>query len=154
LFCLEACLALEYSGFDTLQKRLQALKAELSTNGMKRVVRAGAKVFKGEMVRRAPVLAAKTPGSNALEPGALKAGIRTALLANETPVTALVGPNKKVAHVARFVEYGHREVRSGIAHGDVPAHPFIRPAYESARSEAESAMVAEVNAMVRESENA
>lgn len=148
-------MGIEYSGFDKLDRRLTALKAELSKNGMKRMVRAGARVFKKEMIDRAPVLDHKTASSTALEPGALKAGIRVAIPAKENPVTAHVGPNRKVAHVARWVEYGHREVHGEtVGAADVPAHPFIRPAYESARSEAEAAMVEQVNQMVRESEHA
>jgi HK97 gp10 family phage protein len=147
----------EIRGFDELAKRFESGAALIEPRA-RRMVLAGARVFKREVVARAPVLDKKTAGSNSLDPGALKAGIRIATLTEETQPTAVIGPNKKTAYVANFVEYGHRMVSGGysqvlpggLARGpgkagekDVQAQPFIRPAFESAQGEAEAAMVAD-----------
>jgi len=60
-----------------------------------------------------------------------------------------IAAGKLTAHVARWVEYGHRMIRGGRSRllpngktrgpgkqiGFVDAHPFIRPAYEATRQE-------------------
>lgn len=85
-----------------------------------------------------------------LPPGALKNDIVIRFLKDAAgAISAKVGPAKLTAHVARWVEYGHRIVRggrnrikangkqygNGVANGEVPAHPFIRPAYEATRQQ-------------------
>lgn len=131
----------EIRGFSELAAKMEAGTREIGERRVKRMVLAGARVFKREVVSRAPVLDKKTAGSTSLEPGALKDDIRIATLKNETLPTAVVGPSRKTAYVANFVEYGHRMVKGKVALADVPAHPFIRPAFESAQDEAEQAMI-------------
>jgi len=152
-------MPIEFTGWDKLSQRLDAVADRLGPKGMDRVVRAGAQVFQEAVEAAAPVLDHRTANSTALDPGALKAGIGTRLRHNAVGTAeARVGPvGKEVRHVARWVEYGHRLVKGGYSKvtakgtrgpgveiGEVRAHPFIRPAYESARGAAEEAMIAEV----------
>lgn len=153
------------TGFDDLMKRLDKLGVELGRPAEERMVRAGAEIGKEEMVRLAPVLAEKSPGSDALDPGAIRDGIRILMPKNADPVEARVGPRgRKLVRIATDVEYGHREVHGGrlellgngkvkgrgVAGKDVPAHPFVRPAYENTQGESEKAMIAELDKVITE----
>lgn len=139
-----------------IEKRLDVLRLGMVQKVSASAVRAGADVIAEAMTTAAPVLDAKTAGSTALEPGALKADIRTTQgRTEEGEVAAFAGPGHETAHVARFVEYGHRMVHGGqskVVDGegrtrgagvaseiDVPAHPFLRPAFEASVTEAAAA---------------
>ncbi|GEM_PF-3858269 len=146
----------ESRGFDELAAKLEAIGQQATGPRARRMVRAGAEVFKKEMVDRAPLLTKKTTGSDSLDPGELKRSIRVLLPKSVEPVEARIGPRgSELIRVATDVEYGHREVHggsltllgngktkgSGAAGEDVPAHPFVRPAFEAAEAEAEQAMM-------------
>lgn len=136
--------------------RLDGCAEEVRTKGKRKALRAGGKVIEKTMKARAPVLESRTAQSTALPPGAVRDGIRTYVHDGEDgEPEALIGPAAKVEHVARWVEFGHRQVKGGyskvLANGrtrgpgkaaevDVPAHPFLRPAYEESR---EAALAAE-----------
>jgi HK97 gp10 family phage protein len=157
-------MQIELEGLTVLAARLKAMGAEVSGPGAVKAVRAGGHVIRDAMIERAPVLDRKTPGSTSLAPGALRAGIRAGVLKDETPTTAIIGPNAKVAHVARWVEYGHRQVSGGssavLAGGrtrgagkagvDVPAHPFLRPAFEASVGPAQVAMAESLKMTIEE----
>lgn len=140
--------------FDTtkLADTLQEMTDRVVTQGKRRAVRAGARVIRDAMVEAAPVQVDHRAGSNALEPGELKAHIRAATTTDEAgePV-GLAGPDGDVAYVAHFVEYGHRMVTGGksevlpggrvrgpgrVHEEEVPPHPFLRPAFESSADRA------------------
>lgn len=156
-------MELQLKGMDALARKLQTLQREVAGPGMERALRAGGRVIRTAMQERAPVLDKRTPGSSALPPGSLRAGIRVYSPKDVKPVEVLVGPNAKTAHVARFVEYGHRQVHGGqlkvLPNGktlgkgkagrDVPAHPFLRPAFEASLGAAETAMVASLKETIQ-----
>lgn len=115
------------------------------------LIKAG-RVLKAAIEDNAPVAAlGPTADGTSLEPGELKANIGMSLI-EDGPNGAYVsvGPNRNVAHIARWVEYGHRLVKGGSSKlnkrggysgkgtqiGFVPAYPFIRPAGEVAGPEA------------------
>jgi HK97 gp10 family phage protein len=150
-------MEVEIKGMKELLARLENARVQMGGPEMKKALRKGAKVIEEAMVERAPVLKKSVPGSSALPPGALKAGIRVYVPQdNSEPPQALIGPSAKVAHVARFVEYGHRSVSGGSlkllgngktrgtgkAGADVPAHPFLRPAFEASIETAGAAIAA------------
>lgn len=141
-----------------MKARMKALSAEVTGPMAQRAVRAGGRVIQAAMIERTPVLIEKNAGSDALEPGAVRADIKVRFPAaqNQFEATALIGPGGKTSHVARFVEYGHRMVTGGqskvlasgkvrgrgkVAEQDVPAHPFLRPAWEESVAEAQAAEV-------------
>lgn len=145
----------------TLQGNLAALRKRMAVNGQRRAVRAGAQVIAEAMISRAPVLDEKTAGSNSLDPGDLKAGVSARTRQIDGQIVGLAGPKGKqgrIGKVAYNVEYGHRMVvggksrlnsvgqftGEGKAVGDVPAHPFLRPAFEASAGEAIDAMAVEL----------
>ena len=155
----------ELEGMRSLVDKLNAAGAKMGGPEMKKALRAGGRVIEDAMVERAPMmLDAKTPGSDSLEPGELKGGMRVAIVEGENGLEALIGPNSKVAHVARFVEYGHRQVSGGylklLGNGksrgpgtagiDVPAYPFLRPAFEASVGEVATAMEESLQQSFRE----
>lgn len=147
--------------FDTteLTQALERIRLRLETEGQRKALHNGGKVIADAMIERAPVLAARTAHSTALVPGALKADIGVRLRTEGGEHYAYIGPGKLTRHVARWVELGHRSVHGGYSHiapggkfrgpgvagDDVPAHPFIRPAYEAS----EAAALAEVAATLK-----
>jgi HK97 gp10 family phage protein len=158
-------MEMELSDMTKMVAKLREMKLRTSGPEMDKAIRAGARVIKAAVQERAPVLDKKTPGSSALDPGALQRGIRVYVPKDVKPTEAHIGPSKKVAYVARFVEYGHRQVHGGYskvlpggktrgpgiaAEKDVPAYPFIRPAYEESLSAAEAAIVESIKQSIKE----
>jgi hypothetical protein len=147
----------EIRGFDDLAKKFE-LGAALIEPRARRMVRAGAEVFKKAMVEKAPLLKKKNTGSDSLEPGAIKKGIRVLIPKNVEPVEAHIGPRgSELVRVSTEVEYGHRQIHggsltllgngktrgTGVAGEDVQAYPFVRPTFEGSQEAAEAAMVAD-----------
>jgi HK97 gp10 family phage protein len=143
--------------FDVSQLKvdMERVRQRVAIEGARKAVVAGAKVIAAAMVDHTPVQVERLAGSDSLDPGELKANIKVrAKTAQDGSQYALVGPTGKsgaVSHVAHLVEYGHRIVTggksqlgvagkfigSGTAHEkDVPAHPFLRPAFEESAHEA------------------
>jgi hypothetical protein len=122
---------------------------------VRRALIEGGRVFQAAVRSRAPVRL-PFPSGSALPPGALAADIEIRFGRNDEGLpAAIIAPGKFTAHVARWVEYGHRQIRGGYNRiikvgkyagkqrgtgrevGEpVPEHPFIRPAYEAAREPA------------------
>ena len=138
--------SIDVEGLSALQAKLDDLGTKAADRAIRKALKAGALIEQAAIIERAPV---KDVTGGILPPGALKSDIvirmkKDAMGAN----SAVVGPAKLTAHVARWVEYGHRLVLggrlrvlasgktrgSGKQVGQVDAHPFIRPAYEASRS--------------------
>jgi HK97 gp10 family phage protein len=145
-------------------RELDAKLAELGGAKGKQIVnkalRAGGLVFVDAIQERAPERP-DLPSGTALPPGALAADIGERIGRDEEGfAAAIIGPQDATAHVARWVEYGHRLVKGGYSKSvyrrgvfvgyrgpgravdNVPAHPFIRPAFEAATQEAIDKFVA------------
>ncbi len=145
-------MEMRVTGVCELKARLLEVRQQMTGPAMRKAVRAGGQVIAVAMEMAAPMLPEKTPGSDSLEPGELKADIKVRMRTEEGEPVAYIGPGKKTARVARWVEYGHRLVRGGqlkvLANGrtkgrgslvgEVPPHPFLRPAYEATVNEAQS----------------
>jgi HK97 gp10 family phage protein len=139
-------------------KELDQKLGELGDKAAKRIIRdalkAAGTVFELAVRARAPVRSGGSSGT-ALPPGALKNDIDSVIGTTDDggpPLPAvIVRPGKYTRRAAEWVEYGHRQVRGGYLKvspsgkqrgpgreigGPVPAHPFVRPAYEAAREEA------------------
>lgn len=144
-------MALDLSEMTGLTTGLDRIRLQMKEQGRKKAVRAGAAVIRKAMVENTPVLAGTNVGSDSLKPGAMKNDIRVAMIDEEGDPAALIGPGKKTAHVAGWVEYGHRMVSGGqskvldsgktrgpgkASEVDVPSHPFLRPAFESSEAAA------------------
>lgn len=142
-------------GLKELDAKLSEMSTEMSTKIVRKALRAGGKVMQEAIAEAAPVKADTARGGTSLPPGTLKSDIIVTLgRDDEGSPAAIVGPGKYTAHVANFVEYGHRQVTGGYSNikngkasgpgkstGQVPAYPFIRPAYEATREASVEAMI-------------
>jgi HK97 gp10 family phage protein len=157
-------MEVQIEGLTKCIAKLENAGAQMGNTEMRKALRVGGKVIKEAMVERAPVLDKRTQNSTALEPGALRDGIRVYVPQDEEQPQALIGPNAKTAHVARWIEYGHRQVSGGYskvmadgktrgpgkAGADVPAYPFLRPAFEGSIAEAGAAVEASLKKSYKE----
>jgi HK97 gp10 family phage protein len=149
----------QFEGLKELDDKLK----QLSDKAARKVIRAGlmegGKVFQAAVIERAPERP-DLPSGDALPVGALKLDIELHFGRDpEGLPAAIVTPGDHTAHVADWVEYGHRMVTGGYSKEtrpgsgkyrgsgmqlkndegelvNVPAHPFIRPAYEGSQAEA------------------
>lgn len=147
---------IEVTGLTELQSKLDELTTKAAERCIRKALKAGAAIEQAAIEERAPV---KDTTGGMLPDGALKSDIVVKMRRDEQgTIIAVVGPDKLTAHVANWVEYGHRLVRGGRskliksgknagktvgpgkAVGNVPAHPFIRPAYEATRQEVADAI--------------
>jgi HK97 gp10 family phage protein len=141
---------IEVTGLDEVRANLAKLEIGLRTEYVLNAVKAGAAVFKDALVEAAPILDEKTAKSTSLEPGELKRDIKARTKLDEDGfAVAVIGPSRRTAYVARFLEFGHRLVKGGYSRveawgnrggghevGQVPAHEFLRPAFEASEEEA------------------
>jgi hypothetical protein len=139
-------MSAKVTGFPELQGKARLLREAVRDRIAKDAVKAGAAVILEAMLEGARVAAtAPTPESTAAAVGALRHGIRaTSPRVDKLGfVSSLIGAAKRVAYLARWIEYGHRLVKGGKSRvglkgkyepgrqiGVVPAYPFLRPAYE------------------------
>ena len=156
-------MKLTLTGVADTRKVLQLMQERVANQGVRKAVRAGANVIREAIEQLTPVQAGRNLGSNSLEPGELQADIGVRMKTKDGNPTAIIGPGPKTAHVAGMVEYGHRAVTGGYSRvqgfgrvrgpgkivGNVPAHPFIRPAFESSVAPAREAFTEEIAKQVK-----
>jgi hypothetical protein len=149
-------VSIEIIGVAGVIDMLETLKTTAAERCIRKALRAGAAIEKDAIETLAPIRPV-LPSGTALPPGALANDVTVSLKrSDEGEIIAVVHPGKLTAHVASWVEYGHRQVRGGasklmadgstkgdgvqiyvkpqkgqVGLGTVPAHPYIRPAYES-----------------------
>jgi HK97 gp10 family phage protein len=144
--------SISVEGLTELQKSLEDLGTKKAQAAIRKALKAGAAIEQAAIIERAPV---KVGSGGILPDGALKNDIVVKMTkdAQGNPM-AVVTPDKYTAHVARWVEYGHREVQGGASRkqrdgsykgpgkhtGDVPEHPFIRPAFEATQQQVSDVM--------------
>lgn len=141
-------IKVEIKGLAELQKKLTELSTTAADRCIRKALQAGAEIEQVAIQERAPIRVDDESGT-ALPPGALANDIVIHVKrSDQGHIAAIVGPDKMTAHVARWVEYGHRLVRGGKSYlnkrtgktrgpgsqvGSVEEHPFIRPAFEASR---------------------
>lgn len=157
-------ITIDLSGFEELAKQFDGLAQELRDELIAKATLEAARAVETELLARTPInTTAYNEGSDALSPGELLADISVRPLeALPGNTTFAVGPSKKTAHVAKWVEYGHamvtggrRSVKNGRITGpgrlttvngtkitQVPAYPFLRPAQSASEGEALAAFEA------------
>jgi len=140
---------IQIEGMEGVKAALAQFDVKVQDKAMRAGLRDAAEVMQGAVAAAAPERPA-LPSGNALPPGALRSDITLVVKRDAGILEAIVQPGKYTFHVARWVEYGHRLAkggqiawegmvngrrrrRGGHGHliGDVPAHPFIRPAFEA-----------------------
>jgi HK97 gp10 family phage protein len=132
-------------GLENVKAELAKFDATVQERAMRAGLRAAGTVFQAAVQERAPERP-ELPSGTALPIGALAADITLSVTKRDGVLMAIVQPGRLTSHVARWVEYGHRLVRGapnkkgrggpGSVVGNVPAHPFIRPAFEAERGAA------------------
>jgi HK97 gp10 family phage protein len=142
-------ITVDLAGLAELQAKIDALSDKALDRASRAAVRAGALVEQAAIVELAPV---KVDDGGSLPEGALKSDFVIKVSKGADGVMrANVGPGKLTAHVARWIEYGHRMVKGGKSRlkkyglvsgpgkqtGEVQAYPFIRPAFEASKAKVE-----------------
>lgn len=140
------------TGLRELDEKLGNMKPAAAKRIIRRGLLEGARIFQAEVRLRARTRPA-LPSGTALPVGVLKQDVEIHFgTTNEGLIAAIVEPGHYTSHVARWVEYGHRQIKGGynrvikVGHNagkqrglghevgsPVPEHPYIRPAYETAR---------------------
>jgi len=170
-------MSMKTSGFEDIQRELKLMQQAIRDEVIMDAINIAGKVMADEMQARAPVLSETTARSTALKPGQLKAGICVRVSkTREGAYRAVIGPRKGTGRAAHLVEYGHRLVKGGRSRigplgvieygagekdkkgrlikngheiGEVPAHPFLRPAYESTERAVVDQYVCELREILR-----
>ena len=131
--------------YDDLLAKMNALPGETRTKALRKSLRAMGKVVEAAIIERAPEQSDTPHGS--LAKGELKGniGTRVHIAQDENSATehdsVVIGPGRKTAYIAEFVETGHanrpRSKPSNKPRTDrVEAHPFVRPAFDATKEEA------------------
>jgi Bacteriophage HK97-gp10, putative tail-component len=157
-------LVITFEGVEGFNRMMTDLAGPAVERIARRAVRAGGRVVQAAITEAAPERPA-LPSGTALPPGALKNDIEVHVAREKDgSVSAYIEPGKLTMHVARWVEYGHRQVAGGYSRKtaeaveggnaifsgpgqhvqDVPAHPFIRPAFEASELAAQDAIAMEI----------
>ena len=126
-----ADLEFTVTGLAELSKKLKEMPIKLAKNGLRAAVNAGAEVIRKDAVTRVPVLTGR------LKKAIYKKQIRE--LSNNVQQTFFVGARNgkkykkadKDAYYWRFLEFGTSKL---------PARPFLRPAFDTKKSQAVDAM--------------
>src|ERR1700734_579973 len=101
-------------GLDALKATFQSLATKEADRCVLKALQAGAVIEQAAITERAPV---KDTTGGMLPDGALKSDIVIATHRNKSGGTPYitVAPGKFTAHVALWVEYGHRLIRGGYS---------------------------------------
>jgi HK97 gp10 family phage protein len=154
-------MSVDTSELEGFAAALEKLPDEFDPKMIDQAASAGAEVFLKALIERAPVRAdMPSPGSTGLRPFWVKADMRKRR-AKDFPGW-IIGPSSATAYVVRFLEYGHMLVRGGKRGrmngktgnvggkviGHVPAHPFVRPAFDTAKGAAIEASKAKLAKLI------
>lgn len=147
--------SMKIEGLQEIDQKLSALAGPVARQLIYEAVMDGGKVLQNEVRLQAPSRP-ELPRGTAIPPGALKSDIELHFGFNDQGLpSAIIKPGKYTAHVARWLEYGHRLVRGGYSKvtasgrtrgrgkeiAVVRPYPFIRPAFEAARMTAVDATI-------------
>ena len=124
---------MKVEGGDKLARKLQMLAEEVAKEHMRECALAGAEVIRAE----AATLAPRKTGTLA---GDIQKEVKKQ---TKSRVDVHIGPGKE-GWYGRLVEDGHAIVVAGKKVGDVPPHPFMRPAFDAKTGEAYDAFEAEL----------
>lgn len=154
------------TGIEEVQKMLAAAPKSVVARGYAKALGAGIGVIRAELDIRTPVLASDlhtVAVKGGKHPGDLKRALMTEveLDSNFRGGVAAAGYGK-LGYIANMVEYGHRIVRAGFyvnsrgkrrkgtVTGNVPPHPFMRPAFDISADEAVEAFANSLATTLRE----
>lgn len=120
-------------GFAEVERSLDDLGQSLGEQICRKALRAGGNLMKAAVAANAPVRP-DLPSGTALPPGTLQSDITVTVAKDrnqQDSFSAWIEPGRESYHVCVFVEWGHRLVKGKKQIGDVAAHPYWRPAFDS-----------------------
>lgn len=140
---------LDFSGLNDIAKDLEKLSRAENNKVLRDATRAGAEVLKEEVIDRAPVRTGKMRKNvvvvtqKSRRKGEISSGVH---IRGVNPRTGnsdntMKAKNPRNAFYWRFVEMGTV---------NMPAHPFVRPAFDTRQEEAASAAIARANRAIDE----
>jgi hypothetical protein len=139
-------LEITFEGLAQFNAMMTELAGPTAESVARRAMRAGGRVIQAAITEAAPERP-DLPSGTALPPGALKSDIELHVAKEQDgSISAYVEPGRLTMAAARWTEYGHelvlggRKGKGGISKGHVPAHPFIRPAFDSSEAAAQAAI--------------
>jgi len=157
-------ISIKITGLTEVKAMFESLATKEGDRCIVKALQAGAVIEQAAITAQAPT---KDTTGGMLPDGALKSDIEIKVHRASAGTYITVAPGKYTAHVARWVEYGHRLVRGGRSKlllngktrgpgteiGFVPEHSFIRKAYEASREAVATAisttLIAEIEASAK-----
>jgi HK97 gp10 family phage protein len=139
--------SLDFSGLNDIAKDLEALSRAENNKVLRDATRAGAEVLKEEVIARARAHRETEKNVVVVTQKAAAAGISSGVhIRGVNPRTGnsdntMKANNPRNAFYWRFVELGT---------ANMPAHPFVRPAYDTREEEAASVAIARMNQAIDE----
>lgn len=138
----------EIQGLEQLRAKLRAAGPELATRCLEKALKEGGAVIENAM---------RVQTGKHVVTGELLADLHTEVAISSDGLSgqAKIGFGKQ-GYVARFVEFGHRIVGHGLLkkdrkeNGHVPAHPFMRPAFDESKAAAKETVVKVLSEGVKE----
>lgn len=120
---------LDFSGLEDIAKDLELLSKAENKKVLRNATRAGAEVIRQEVIARAPVRTGKLKNNivvvtqKSRHPGEISSGVHIRGVNPQTGNSdnTMKANNRRNAFYWRFVELGT---------SNMPAHPFVRPAYD------------------------
>ena len=140
---------LDFSGLQDISRDLELLSRAENNKVLRDATRAGAEVIKQEVIKKAPVRTGKLKNNvvvltqKARRRGDIASGvhIRGVNPATGNSDNTMKAGNKRNAFYWRFVELGTSHM---------PAHPFVRPAFDTRQEEAAQTTMARMNRAIDE----
>lgn len=139
---------LDFSGLLDISRDLEILSKAENTKVLRDGTRAGAEVLKAAVIERAPEQTGKLKRNvvvvtmrgrrNAIASGVHIRGVNPETGNSDNKMKA---SNRRNAFYWRFVELGT---------SNMPAHPFVRPAYDTHQEQAAQAAIARMNRAIDE----
>jgi HK97 gp10 family phage protein len=140
--------SLDFSGLLDISHDLERLSKAENKKVLRDGTRAGAEVLKQEVIQRAPERTGKLKKNvvvvtmrgkrNAIASGVHIRGVNPATGNSDNTMKA---SNRRNAFYWRFVELGT---------ANMPAHPFVRPAFDTRQEEGTRAVIARMNTAIDE----
>lgn len=144
-------LEITVDGMPEFNKAMEDLAGPGVERIIRRAMRNGGRVIQAAITEAAPVRP-DLPSGTALPPGALKNDIVVRVTKEQDgSISAYIAPGKLTRHAAVWTEFGHEMVvggrkGKGRTIGQVPPHPFIRPAFEESELAAQDAIATTIAA--------
>lgn len=140
---------LDFSGLNGIARDLEKLSRAENNKVLRDATRAGAEVLKEEVIDRAPVRTGKMRKNvvvvtqKSRRKGEISSGVHIRGINPRTGNSdnSMKAKNPRNAFYWRFVEMGTV---------NMPAHPFVRPAFDTRQEEAVNAAIARANRAIDE----